>query len=231
MLIGISGMAWDEDQNDQMVEVVENLGYDYIEAVYSRIPVCNDIYSIQGIFYNSGAHSFDDVRECYQRIDEIVDLCINKNIKIITVGSPSMRKRKKDGFIKVMEYFEQALQGSNIIACIEPNARFYGAEYYYNIGEIVRDISAYSNVKTMIDTGSILMEWSSPLIELDKYFEYIKHVHFSAPFLRPIEDFTLYHEFMEKLKSNGYNGGVTYEVGSGFDPVPLSQKFADKVFL
>jgi sugar phosphate isomerase/epimerase len=69
-----------------------------------------------------------------------------------------MRVYGKQGMKEVFKYLEEILDETGITVCVEPNSRLYGAEYYWSMAEIVEDIVDYKNIKTMIDTGSLIME-------------------------------------------------------------------------
>ena len=229
MLMGVSAVAWPEDQQDQAIRTCLDIGYDYIEAVYSRIPDGINVYAIQGVFYQSGIDSFSQIKKCIEYLINVADVCKSKNIKIVTIGAPSMRKGNNKGLIEIMKELDPFLDGHELVFCIEPNARKYGADYYWSIDEIVNDIHNFKNIKTMIDTGSLMMENIDSINQYVKYKDYIHHVHFSAPQLTPIENFSEYRIMLQELQVMGYNSGITYELKASVDPTPELINFMKKV--
>ena len=224
-------MAWAETDHAEMTQLSEELNFDYIEAVYSKIPDAKNIYAVQGIFYNSGINSFNQVGQCCTRLKEVVKVCLEKDIKIITLGSPSMRVYDKRGMKEVFKYLEEILDETGITVCVEPNSKLYGAEYYWSMAEIVEDIVDYKNIKTMIDTGSLIMEEYDIEKNLIKYYDYIKHFHVSAPQLLPVNNWQEVLEWIEALRHMGYAGGVTYEIKESLDTALNMREFAKRMSL
>jgi sugar phosphate isomerase/epimerase len=116
--------------------------------------------------------------------------------------------------VKVFKEVDEYLTGKNIQLAIEPNTLSYGGEYFSKLPEIIEFISSNNlvNVKTMIDTHNLILEKNDPIFEVEKYFDYICHVHVSEPKLDIIKDTTFHREFSKKLKDLNYNKTITYEV-------------------
>jgi sugar phosphate isomerase/epimerase len=210
MQIGISNIGWNPEDVTKNTELALSLGFDYIESAYIKTPLSRSVYAIQGVFYGSGIKSFDDP-QCYQYCCDLIDFCLSNEIKIITLGSPSMRTGNKKFLLDLVSKLDEYINKRNCVICIEPNASKYGGEYYYSLDEIVPDISDLNNIKTMIDTGNLYAESIDPVQELEKYFDFIYHCHFSTTDLNPIADYDLYKDIFNKIKTFGYNKSITYE--------------------
>lgn len=211
MKIGVSNMSWGEKDNARIASLINKVGFDYVESVYSKIDNCLNIKAIQSIFYNSGINDLNSPKSCAEHVKKIIKTCKENNISVITFGSPSMRRGSKKNIDTFLKIVDEYLDESNIKFCVEPNAKFYGAEYYNTLEEIVSDIQKYQNITSMIDVGNSLLEGKNPIDEYQTYQNYVSHIHFAAPGLDEIKDYKVYKEFYIKLKELSYNGMITYE--------------------
>lgn len=229
MQVGISNMAWSLEDVTKNSELALSLGFDYIESAYTKTSMCNSIYAIQGVFYQSGISSFEDYK-CERHIYNVIDYCIDREIKIITLGSSSMRVGDKQKLLNALTNADDYIGDKDCTICIEPNARRYGGEYYYSLDEIVHDIHSFNNIKTMIDTGNLYLEAYDSSEEYDKYKNFICHIHVSTPSLDPVKLFGPYAEFISDLVTFGYNGNVTYEYLYSNDVQQEIKIFLEKVW-
>ncbi|NBW19280.1 MAG: hypothetical protein EBR82_66025 [Caulobacteraceae bacterium] len=212
-------MSWDADQNESMFHLLKELGYDYVESVYSKFSTEFPVLAIQSIFYNSGITTLDNTEVCANHIKKIIADCKKHGIKVITFGSPTMRIGSKDKIHQLLLSVDEMLDGTDIKFCIEPNARYYGAEYYNTLEEIVQDLKEYNykNITSMIDVGNSILEDKIPKDEYKKYKDYISHIHFAAKDLKEIKDYNLYISFYNYLVHKNYKGCITYEFSNAED--------------
>ena len=229
MQVGISNIGWQPEDVKEKTKLSLDLGFDYIESGYAKTSLSKSVYAIQGIFYGSGISSFMDPR-CYDYLCKVVDYCINNKIKIITLGSPSMRNGNKKYILDLLLNIDEYINKRDCIVCIEPNARKYGGEYYYSLDEITSDISYFYNIKTMIDSGNLYSEGFNPAEEFEKYKEYICHVHISTPNLEPITLYKQYANIISDIKTLGYNRNVTYEFMKSYDLEKEIKIFLEEVW-
>lgn len=208
MKFGISNLSWNDDKESLIKSKLNK--YDYVETVFPRIK--HGYYSTQSIFYGSNIDSFDDFDGTQKWLDYVVDKCIEYEIKIIVLGSPSLRKGNKNNLLKSLEKIDAKLIKNKIFLCIEPNSSYYGGEYYFSLNEIVKDVVNFSNIKTMIDTHNLFLEGEDICKTFLKYQDYIKHIHFSEKDLLPISDYSFYEYFVDFLNEKKYNMGITYEL-------------------
>lgn len=229
MQVGISNIGWQLDVVSKNTEIALDLGFNYIESAYIKAPLSKSVYAIQGVFYGSGISSFLDP-SCYDHLCKVVDYCLENNVKVITLGSPSMRVGSKDNMIELLVRIDEYINKRDCIVCIEPNARKYGGEYYYTLDEIVDDIRYLYSIKTMIDSGNLYLEGLDPIVEFKKHKEYIHHVHISTPDLEPVSSSKEYANIISDIKNLGYNGNVTYEVMKSYDLNKEVEKFLKEVW-
>jgi sugar phosphate isomerase/epimerase len=221
MKFGISNLSWDLKDDSKIRKHL--IDYDYIETVFSKIDY--GYYSTQSIFYGSEVQSFDDIELTFQRINFVIDECEKYGVRIIVFGSPSLRKGNKKNLIEVFKSIDSKLKDRNIFLCVEPNSSYYGGEYYFSLDEIVEDIQFFTNIKTMIDSHNLILEGKNLFDQYGKYHTLIKHCHFSEKDLVPIQDYSLYYKFVDFLKNNHYNYGITYELKEVGNIIQESQKF------
>jgi sugar phosphate isomerase/epimerase len=216
MKIGISNISWSLEDNNKYAEMAVAIGYDYIESVYSKMPLDVPILAIQSIFYGSDIESFSDKR-CIPYINTLIDDCKGRGVKIVTLGSPSMRVGNKANMTSFLDDLDHLLEGTGVKFCVEPNARYYGAEYYNTLESIVEDIYRYKNISSMIDVGNSIMEGQDCFKEYEKYGEHVSHIHFATPGLSEITHFRFYRQFYRELVSSGYGGNISYEFAKARD--------------
>ena len=229
MQVGISNIGWQPDMVSKNTEIALNLGFDYIESAYIKAPLSKSVYAIQGVFYGSGISSFFD-SSCYDYLCKVVDYCLENNVKVITLGSPSMRIGNKKSMLDLLMRIDNYIDKRDCIVCVEPNARKYGGEYYYTLDEIVDDIESLYSIKTMIDSGNLYLEGLNSVVELEKHKEYIYHVHISTPDLEPVTLYKEYANIISDIKNLGYNGNVTYEFMKSYDLNKEIENFLKKVY-
>jgi sugar phosphate isomerase/epimerase len=212
MIFGVSNIGWNPNQNKEYFDLMIENGFSYIESVPSKVTKDVHTQALQSIFYETNIKSFNDIDECVTRFIEIINLSKTNYIKTIVVGSPKMRIAEKKNFLSVLREIDQISE--SVCICIEPNAKQYGGEYYHSIDEIVEDLSLFKNITTMLDTGNAIMEGENIFNKFERYSDYINHIHFSAPYNKPIVDYGIYKEFVSFL-SERYKNKITYEfIGS-----------------
>ena len=229
MKIGVSNMSWSKEQNSDILPAVKAYGYEYIESVYSKLDDSFPVKAIQSIFYKSGVSDLEDTLACLKHVEKIVKDCIEKDISVITFGSPTMRVGDKSKMHMFLNGVDKLIKGSNVSFCVEPNARFYGAEYYNTVSEIFNDLDKYENISTMIDVGNSILEGQDVFSEYDSYRDRVAHIHLASKGLEPIDDFKLYQNFIVHLRDSGYNGMVSYEFAHSKDIIETIKTFSERV--
>lgn len=221
MKFGITNLSWKQNNHFVVSDKLNN--FDYFETVFSRRN-SGIYYSTQSIFYGSNIKSFDD-DNILEYLNFVIDECSKCGIKIIVFGSPSLRKGNKNILLNIFDYIDDRLKDNKIYLCVEPNSKYYGGQYYYSLNQIVPDIEKYSNIKTMIDTHNLILEGENIIKQYKKYSDYIKHIHISEKDLKPIKDWNKYYEFVDFLKEECYNYGITYELKPPENIIEESKKF------
>jgi hypothetical protein len=211
MQLGVSNISWEGKDNSKMFKMLKDLGFDYIESVFLKILDGFPVKAVQSILYNSGITSLDDTDKCASHINKVIDRCESLGINVITFGSPSIRVGSKNKMKDLLLLVDNMLDGKQVKFCIEPNAKYYGAEYYNTLEEICKDLSTYKNIYSMIDVGNSLLEGKDPIEEYKLYGKYVYHIHFAAKDLKEIENYDIYKDFYRYLIEDKYDGLLTYE--------------------
>lgn len=233
MKLSLSNLAWDNQDNDKMLSILKNNNVN-VEGVLTKIgdwdELTNDVLSeykkkldfynikmesIQSIFYNIKCEGITDEKIVYSHIKRLIEICKILDINIMVFGSPTMRNGMIDDSLSlIFKKIDDLLSDTKITLVIEPNSKIYGGNYFHNLDEIVDFIekNKLTNVKTMIDTHNLKLEGYNPIIELEKYYNYISHIHISEINLSPITNPESHIIFSTELKKIGYNKIITYEV-------------------
>jgi sugar phosphate isomerase/epimerase len=232
MKLSVSNLAWEFEDNQKVFKLLNDLDIDMVEGVLTKISSWDllniekikkyktfldkselNLYSLQSIFYGIDCNGLHDSEIVIPHIKKLIEYSKILNVKILVLGSPNLRK-KNISLDEIFKEIDFLLSKTDIQICIEPNARNYGGEYFYNIEQIVEFIKKnnFSKIKTMIDTHNSFLENYNPSIELKKYFEFIEHVHISEPELQPIYNLELHKKFSKTLKFLNYNKTITYEL-------------------
>ena len=192
-------------------------------------------YSIQSLFYNVNCKDITDTDIIIEHFERLIKYAEILGSKILVFGSPGLRKKNEgwqESLIKVFKYVDNLLENSDIKIVIEPNAKYYGGEFFNNIYEIVEFIQSnnLNSIKTMIDTHNSLLEKGNRMKELRENFNYIEHIHISEPGLGIINDDEFHLLFSRELKLLGYNKTVTYEVNKWDKVIESLKTFAEIYF-
>jgi sugar phosphate isomerase/epimerase len=240
MNLALSNFAWDYPESENIFSQLNEIGIKNIELVltkynsweslnnktildYKKELINYDMnpYSLQSLFYNINC-TFEDTDIVIDHFKRLIDYSEILGLKILVFGSPSLRKKINNlsyNLSKIFNEVDAYLENKNINLVIEPNTISYGGEYFTSVSEITEFIISNNlkNIKTMIDTHNILLENNDPLIDIDKYFDYIYHIHISEPGLNIIKDELFHINFSNKLKEVSYNKMVVYEVNKAIN--------------
>jgi len=235
MNLAVSNFAWDYNESEKTFAYFNELGIRNVELVLTKYKTWDELsdldvrkykvelenmnmtpYSLQSLFYNVNC-TISDVELMVNHFKKLIDFSEILGVKVLVFGSPNIRKKLENyetNLVKVFKEVDEYLTGKNIQLAIEPNTLSYGGEYFSKLPEIIEFINSNNlvNVKTMIDTHNLILEKNDPIFEIEKYFDYICHVHVSEPKLDIIKDTTFHREFSKKLKDLNYNKTITYEV-------------------
>ena len=152
------------------------------------------------LFGTSGLNIFDTFyvqNKMLEHLNQICEIANILNSRKLVFGSPKNRDCKnldKEQAKQIgTEFFNKLgniAKSHNIIICLEPNPKCYGANFMTNTAEtaeIVRLIN-HSNIKMQLDTGAIFINQENITELFNNYSNLIGHIHISEPNLIPIGD-------------------------------------------
>lgn len=223
MNLAISNLASDD------LAVITNSNISLLECIFSKIkpilelnssdvnkwrhemPLNLTPYSVQSITYGCDLSDFNYSSKNTHVIDKIIEISLTLQIKVIVFGSPKLRRGSPDPLM--FDYIEKKLTGSKIIFCIEPNARIYQGEYFFDIEEICDFLSRYNfkHIQSMIDTHNSLLENRSIENDIFKFKDKIKHFHASEIDLNGFSNIEYHKRAAQTLKQINYPYVVTLE--------------------
>jgi len=195
-------------------------GLNYEKIIINKFNL--NLYSFQSITYNITNNIFDDNNEIIMNhIKNVIDVAYNNNVKILVFGSPKNRyisnydKEYNDTiFISFMNKIGDYIDNRDITICIENNSSKYNCNYLNTIDEvgyIVKKINN-KNIKMIVDIGNCIME-NDDINNINKYSDYIYHIHVSNPYLKPFINYnkSIYKNLVDILKNINYKNKITLE--------------------
>ena len=158
-----------------------------------------ELVGMQGLLFGLDYNIFggeEDRKKLLNYLDKICALASGLGIKFLVFGSPKNRDRKNlidDEVARLAQDFFRALGDRaaqhKVQICLEPNPKFYGANFMTNSAEtaaMVRAI-AHENIAMQLDTGSIIMNEEEPQAAITPYQNLFCHIHASDRELKPLE--------------------------------------------
>jgi len=180
----------------------------------SQLPENIIPYSVQAITYNTGIEIIKYNTQCVTLVDKILSFAKELKLKRIVFGSPKLRKNTPP--TDLFKYIENQLAGTDLLFCIEPNAKIYGGDYFLNIQEIYEYIKEnnFKNISTMIDTHCSWLENRDTEKDIIDYKDLITHVHASEVGLQEFKSFNEHREVAAALQKINYQHVITLESNS-----------------
>lgn len=227
--LALSNFAWSQHNIKSVLECLSKNQIFYIEAIPTKISSWENLdnelenfkkllklysiqtYSFQSLFYNTNILDLSDIAGVMNHMQKLIAYAAKLKVKVLVLGSPKLRNNLFDYNI-LLDQLEALFVKNNMYLCIEPNAQTYGGKYFFTVDEIVDSIKNYNNIKTMIDTHNSLLSDQDPMMELEKNFEYIYHIHISEIGLTPIKDSKLHRNFAKLVHQLKYDRVLTYEM-------------------
>jgi sugar phosphate isomerase/epimerase len=234
MNLSISNLAWEHKDLESTLKILQKYKIKKTEGVLSKInkwDLINDaelknvktmlesfdveMGSIQSIFYGVDINSLNEKNKFIQHINKLIEFSKTLGFNVLVFGSPNLRNGfNNEIIVDVLKNVDELLSENNITMCIEPNSKIYNGEYFHTITEISEFLKSnnFTNIKTMVDTHNLILEGEDPVEMIEKYFNYVHHIHVSENKLLPLSNLIFHKKFSEKIKSLNYDGIITYEL-------------------
>jgi D-psicose/D-tagatose/L-ribulose 3-epimerase len=172
----------------------------------------------------------------WQHIRDLVDLCADLGDNgVMVFGSPKQRcavngstpaearKRFEEGLASIAGHAVE--RGVTVLVEALPAGQCDVVETLAEAVEIVRNISS-PGIRTMFDSHNAIDEKEPHAVLVDRYFEYIRHVHVNEMDGRhPGTGSYDFKPVLEVLKRKNYSGWISLEA---FDFTPGAERLADE---
>jgi len=232
MKLGISNLAWENSELENIIPILKANGVRYIETVLPKyidwevldttnlLNYVDILYkydlstlSTQSIFYNSSVKDFSDPN-FVNHLKKVFDISKLLNINLAVLGAPTIRlsyiSKEVVSNLHLIDFY---LKDTNQVLLLEPNSKVYKGDYFHTISEIVNFIedNKFSNIKTMVDTHNIILENEDPTENYLKYKNLIFHIHISEKGLDSFAPSEKHIILSNTLKQTNYEGLIIYE--------------------
>lgn len=240
MKIAISNIAWSPSEEIEMAQLLPSLGVNAVEVAPARIAPTTDgfkalweengvkISSMQALLFGRDDlvlfDSSEKRRLMLEYLSEIVEKAEEIGATKLVFGSPKNRRRgekSNEAALPIaVDFFSRLADKAKkhgVTICLEANPKEYGGDFILTTQEAADLVKTVNNegFGLHLDTGGIIINDEDCQSLVGEYFEIIKHVHISAPFLKPIYDEKIpLHELISSLKKVSYQGFLSIEMKS-----------------
>lgn len=251
--LAISNIAWGEDKDIECYELMRKHGYKGLEIAPTRVfpdsPYDNnsnakiwserlkidyglEIPSMQSIWFGRKERIFASKEERYILTDytrKAIEFAEAIGCMNLVLGCPQNRylidgvdESLALGFFK--ELGDYAVEHGTVIG-LEANPIIYNTNYINDTASALKLIDQVSSegFKLNLDIGAIIYNNENIYDFADKV-NMINHVHISEPWLKPIEQRTIFFEVKEVLELGNYDRYISIEMGKIEDISLLEEK-------
>lgn len=240
MKISISNIAWNEKDNQKVLEYISKKGFKGIEIAPTMIisenpydhidrmkEIANtirekynlEISSMQSIWYGQTGNIFNenDVNGLIDYTKKAIDFASAINCRNLVFGCPKNRNipnnKKSEDVIDFFKILGDYAYEKNTFLSLEPNPAIYNTNFinYTNQAfEFVKKVNS-KGFKVNIDFGTII-ENHENVEEIAQSIGYINHIHISEPNLEKIKKREEHEVLKDILKKQNYDRYVSIEM-------------------
>lgn len=242
MKLSISNLAWDASLDSRMYEALNEYGFHGLEIAptrifpqqpYSHLQQAHEwsvslaerfglaVPSMQSIWFGRTEMLFADEQQRILLLEyskQAVDFAQAIGCGNLVFGSPKNRcVNSDDDYQRGVEFFTQLAdyaQAHGTVIGLEANPEIYNTNYITTTKqalELIKQVDR-EGLRLNLDAGTMIAN-NEPAETLAGSVHLISHVHFSEPFLRPLTERGIHAEILRVLKSEGYDGYVSIEMG------------------
>ncbi len=253
--LSISNIAWSEDNNPRVYDLMQKYGFSGLEIAPTRIfpeqpyekneearmwrQLLKDKYSfcvssMQSIWYGRQEKIFGTAEEREVLLNytkKAIDFAEAVSCKNLVFGCPRNRSLHEGANAKIaVEFFKElgdyALSRGTVIG-MEANPPIYNTNYINDTNAAFGLIDEVDSegFKLNLDLGTMIQN-EEDVSELTGKVYLINHVHISEPGLKPIEERTLHSKLKDLLIKERYQGFISIEMGKVEDISILEDKMA-----
>lgn len=260
MLLGISNIGWQPENDKAVYKFMKEYGYSgleiaptriYPETPYERLEEAKNwsqrlkdnygfvISSMQSIWYGRQERLFGTQEErkiLLNYTKRAIKFAAAIKCKNLVFGCPKNRVLPKEGnpYLAV-EFFKEL--GDYAVAydttiSLEANPSIYGTNYINDTKSAFELIERIHSkgILLNLDVGTMIQN-KEKAKTIEGQVHLINHVHMSEPNLKPIEKRKLHRELLKILKSENYAGFVSIEMGrADLDVIKGTMEYVKEVF-
>lgn len=264
MSLSISNIAWNPNLDDSIAELLNKHDVHCIDIAPGKYfnnlmeVETSEILSVkhfwdmrrisiigmQSLFY--GTKGFNVFGETYaDMLSYLGIICKTASIlgaRFLTFGSPKNRDRSRlsdsETLDRALSFFYKAgkiAQNHNVVLCLEPNPKEYGANFLTTTNETYNFIKMlnHPNIKLQLDVGALILN-DETIKDIDMSSDMIGHIHISEPQLRPVgtnqAEHSLFSLTIKKLESNKTIEMLTTDAGNPLEVIEKSLIFAKRLY-
>lgn len=167
------------------------------------------------LFYGIDIRSLEESTKFLDHIDKLLVYANHAGVDKLIFGSPGLRKTFigwEEKLTKIFTYLDKKLNNTGKSIIIEPVARHYGGEFWYDIEQVTEFIqmNKLRNISTMIDTHNNELEGIDSSLAYHRFKPFIQHIHVSEIGLGKIVELEKHMKFSNAIRD--YNNIVTHEM-------------------
>jgi len=242
MKLSISNIAWQEEQDAAVYELMKKYGFTGLEIAPTRIFSQNPyedlkkakewkealyqkygftVPSMQSIWFGKTESIFGNEEDKKVLLDytyKAIDFARTTDCKNLVFGCPRNRNvpegaNKEEAIPFFKELAKYALKNNTVIG-MEANPPMYNTNFINDTMSAFALIDSVDSAgfKLNLDIGTMIANAEHADVIKDKV-HLINHVHFSEPGLKRIEERKLHEEIIAHLQAGGYQGFVSVEMG------------------
>lgn len=243
MKLSISNIAWFEQDDEKIYELMKRNGflgleiaptriikdnpYDFVEEAVNWKKKLNSAYgfvipSMQSIWFGRSEKIFESEEERHLLVGytkKAIDWAEAIGCRNLVFGCPRNRQfpdgADYDIGIRFFKELGDYAYNHNCIIGMEANPPIYNTNYINDTLSAIKLIEEVNSdgFKLNLDIGTMICNDESVGIIEDKV-EYVSHVHISEPGLAPIKHRTLHKDLLGILAEKDYEGFVSIEMGN-----------------
>jgi len=232
--IAISSIAWQASEEEAIFRLLRKSKICNIETTPSMLPSYRfdksgmnsfKVVAMQSLLFQHPELNIFNNRIARLRtlkyLKKIIKMAVNSDIKILVFGCPKNKLREEVSLEEAdkiaTSWFKKVAKiaaDNKLCFCIEPTPLEYEADYLTNLKEVINLVKMVNSpgLGINLDLGSIRINNESNKKDLQEAGPYIKHVHISEPFLKPLRN-KKWVAFLDSfLKQIDYDGFTSIEM-------------------
>lgn len=239
-MLAASNIAWSKENDDDIFAFLNKCGFSGLEIAPTRIipekPYDNNdiikefsrnlkekynlsVISMQSIWFGRRENMFESetsLETLKNYTEKAVLFAAACGCGNLVFGCPKNRnmadKSKYGTAVKFFKELGDFAYNNGAVISIEPNPAIYNTNFINTTEEafILAKETGSSGIGVNVDFGTIIQNKESLEPVFDN-MQYVRHIHISEPYLKPVERRKIHNEFAAGLRETKYGGFVSLE--------------------